>query len=792
VFAAWIFFPALLLVACLGVGLLTEALAGRSVPGALLAPLGIAAITVVGLATTAFPATADWTAPLVALLALAGFALAAQRRRSLRPDPWALALGLAVFFVFAAPVVLSGEATFAGYVKLDDTATWFAITDRLMEHGRDISDLPPSSYEATLDFNVAGWYPVAPFIPFGVGAKLTGSELAWVFQPYLALLASFTATALWQLSARVRAGVALRTAAVFLAAQAATLFAYAMWGGIKELVSSMLLGLIAALAPQAIEDERPTTRSLLPLAIGAAALVGVLSFGAGPWLVGLLGAAALVLLAARGWGAVWESGWRLTVWLLPLIGVGLIGHPLLPESTKFLTAASTDLGNLAGPVSPAHLLGIWPAHDFREEVEIAALAGAMMAVVAVAALSGAWSALRDRDPGLLVALGGAAIGCGLIAAFGSAWVAAKSYAIVSPFTLLFAFAGLGLAARSGARFAAMTAALLLAAGVLWSNALGYGGVSLGPRDQLAELEQIGERFAGVEPALMTEYQAYGVRHFLREMAPEGASELRRRPVPLSDGTELEKGEQADVDRISLPALLTHRALVLRRSPAASRPPAPYRLAWQGRFYDVWVRPAAAPTPLEHLALGTEVEPGAVPRCTEVLRLARRAGGPGTELVAAAAGQPPLALPLGSARYSGGLAPSSAGSTYLEPSGSGELAIEVEVPRPGRYELWLGGSLRPSARLSVDGEEVGELRQQLNTPGNYLDFGVLQLQAGTHRVAVEIGGADLSPGSAGSDGPLGPLVIARPNGERRLVRVAPGEASELCGKAWDWIEAVPSR
>jgi len=791
VLVPWIVFPALLLAICVGVGLLTEALAGRRIPGALLAPLGLASVTLVGLATTAFAATASLTAPLCVLLAVIGFALAFRERRNLRPDPWPVAVALAIFGVFAAPVVLSGEATFAGYIKLDDTATWFAITDRLMEHGRDISDLPLSSYEATLDFNLAGWYPVGPFIPFGVGAKLTGTDLAWVFQPYLALLASFSAACLWQLTSQVGVARLWRGAAVFLAAQAATLFAYAMWGGIKELVTTMLLGLIAALAPAAIEEEVPAARPLLPLAIGTATLVAILSFGAGPWLLGLLGAAALILLAERGPRQVWERGWRLAAWLLPLIVIGLIGHPVFPESTKFLLSASTDLGNLAGPVSPAHLLGIWPAHDFREGVNAAALSGALIAVVAAAALAGAWSVLRDRDPGLLVALGGAAVGCGLIAVFGSAWVAAKSYAIVSPFALLFAFAGLGYVASIGARFAAVLGALLLAAGVIWSNVLGYGGASLSPRDQLAELEEIGERFAGVEPALMTEYQPYGVRHFLRDMAPEGASELRRRQVALSNGTVLEKGEQADVDRIALPEVLTYRALVLRRSPAASRPPAPYRLAWRGRFYDTWIRPRAAPAPLEHLALGTAVDPAAIPRCSEVLRLGAEAEAADGELVAAPAGEP-LALPLGNADRSGGLVRSRAGATYAEPAGAGSIRLEVDLQRAGRGEVWLGGSLRPAATLSVDGEEVGTVRHQLNTPGNYLDFGAVPLGRGVHELEVEVGGPDLHPGSAGSDGPLGPLVVSRPVDNLVLESVAPAEAATLCGKRWDWIEVISAR
>jgi hypothetical protein len=789
--AAWIVFPVLLLGVCLGVGLLVEELSGRRVAGALLAPLGMAALTVVGLATTASSTTASWTMPLAAVLAVAGFVAALMRRRSLRPDPWPAMLALAVFIVFAAPVVLSGESTFAGYIKLDDTATWFAITDRLMEHGRDISDLPPSSYEATLAFNLAGWYPVGAFIPFGVGAKLSGEELAWVFQPYLALLASFVALCFWELTVSVRIAKAARAAAIFVTVQAATIFAYAMWGGIKELITAVLIALAAALAPAAIEGGTPTTRRLLPLASAAAALVGVVSFGAGPWLLGLFVAMAALIVARRGWPGLLASGWRFALWFVALVVIGLLGHPLLPESTKFLLSASTDLGNLSGPISPAHLLGLWPAHDFREAVTLPALTGALMALVALAALAGAWSSLKDRDPGLLVALGGAAVGCALIAIFGSAWVAAKSYAIVSPFALLFAFIGLAYLARVGAGAVAAVVALMLAGGVLWSNALGYGGVSLGPRDQLGELETIGRQFAGTEPALMTEYQPYGVRHFLRDMAPEGASELRRREVALSDGSVLEKGEGADIDRFSLPAIFTYRALVLRRSPAASRPPAAYRLAWRGSYYDVWVKPPAASPPLDHLVLGSEVDPAGVPRCADVLRLAAEAGRSG-RLIAASANRP-LAFSLGGAQHSGGLARTSLGSTYLEPLGStGEFSLPVRVPVTGSYKVWLGGSLRPSATLTVDGRRQGSLRQQLNAPGSYLDFGTVRLARGRRDLSVTIGGPDLQPGSAGSDGALGPLVLSRAEGRSRLLTISSSRASELCGRRWDWIEAEAAR
>ena len=135
-----------------------------------------------------------------------------------------------------------------------------------------------------------------------------------------------------------------------------------------------------------------------------------------------------------------------------------------------------------------------------------------------------------------------------------------------------------LAARGAAAARGRRRARLVAGGVLWSNALGYGGVSLAPHDQLAELERIGERIAGQGPTLMTEYEPYGVRHFLRDADAEGISELRRRHESrCATGHRGPKGGSADTDRIDPAALGYYRTLVLRRSPAQSRPPSPYRL-----------------------------------------------------------------------------------------------------------------------------------------------------------------------------------------------------------------------
>ncbi|MEX2448678.1 MAG: hypothetical protein WD404_08045, partial [Solirubrobacterales bacterium] len=60
-FVAWVVYPLVLLALCLGLGLLVDVLSGWRLPGALLAPVGLAAIVVVGQFTTLAEATAELT-----------------------------------------------------------------------------------------------------------------------------------------------------------------------------------------------------------------------------------------------------------------------------------------------------------------------------------------------------------------------------------------------------------------------------------------------------------------------------------------------------------------------------------------------------------------------------------------------------------------------------------------------------------------------------------------------------------------------------------------------------------
>jgi hypothetical protein len=720
-------------------------------------PAGLTVVVLAAQFATLTDATAELAGPLVIALAVAGLLLRPPWRD--RPEPWALGAAAGVFAVFAAPIVLSGRATFAGYIKLDDTATYFAMTDRVMEHGRSLAGLAPSTYEATLATTLAIGYPTGSLMPLGLGHQLLSYDLAWLYQPYLTFLAALLALTLYSVLGRVIPSRPWRAAAAFIAAQPALLFGYALWGGIKELFGALLLALIAALLPWTLEEER-RARAALPLAAACAALVCVLSLPGAVWLAPALLAAAIVVLR-RPRPLLLKAG-AFTAGLAVLaIPAYVAAVDWLPRIGAFDKA--TNLGNLIRPLSNWQAFGIWPVGDFRVHPHDSAPAYVLIAVVIAAGALGLWWAWKRRAWELLTYVTVAGIGCVLFVSVSSPWVGGKTLAMASPAALAAAFAGCAAIVARNRVVEASVVALAIVGGVFWSNALQYHDVWLAPRGQLHELETIGHDFAGQGPALMTNYEPYGARHFLRNLDPEGASELRRRFVYLTDGKLLDKGDSADIDRIRLDGLLVYRTLVLRRGPAASRPPSVYRLVWSGRYYEVWQRPQPpVKTILQHLPLGNVSQAAGVPSCAAV----RRLGALGGTLTTATR---PEAISLG------------------QPPARGEIGLTVSVPTAGDYIAWVGGDWFGLVSVSVDGRKVGSMREELDWPGLYTDLGSVPLTAGEHLVRIRYETGGWHPGSGGTPYSFGPVALSRVDA-REPVETASSPQS-LCGRRLDWVEAV---
>jgi hypothetical protein len=777
---AWIAFPAALLAICLGCGLALEALLSVRMPGILLPACGLAAVVVVGQFLTLADATAELTTPVAAAAAVLGFGFAWLKHRPI-VAPRALVLALiAVFAVYAAPIVLSGDPTLAGYIKLDDTATWLAFTDHVMEHGRDLDSLAPSTYEATLAVNIGGGYPVGAFIPLGVVSQLLALDPSLSIQPFMACMGVLLAAALWALAAPLVRPARLRAVLIFVAAQPALLFGYYLWGGVKEVMAAALIATTAALSAWAV-SRGGDWRSLGGLALTTGAVVGVLSVGALAWLGPLLLVPPALIWKGVETRALAERAAAVAaavlVLALPVIGPG----GLLPPTSAPLSDSQAK-GNLIEPLDALQASGIWPAGDFRLPPDAEPLSYVLIAVALMLAVIGIVEAWRRRAVGVMCLVVGGVVGTLALTLPGSPWVDGKALATASPFVLFVALLGVAVLAELRPRWPAIVLGAAVGIGVLWSTALAYRDVSLAPYEQFSELEEIGDLVAGEGPTLMTEYSPYGARHFLRESDPESVSELRRREIPRRDGSTVEKGMSADTDELDPGALATYRTLVLRRSPATSRPPAEYELVWSGDDYEVWQRPDGSATLAPRLPLGTATGPTAVPRCEAVLALAER----GERLLAA--GRPrPLVVSLGTTDHPAAWEVPGLPETPA-PAGAGSIVADVDVQREGDYEVWLGGSVRPSVDLLVDGREVGSVRHELNNQGQYVTLGSAALERGGHQVEVRFSGSDLHPGSGGQAVPVGPLVLSEADAaDSRLVTVPAGDARELCGRPWDWIE-----
>jgi hypothetical protein len=783
---AWIVFPLVLGMLSLGCGLLVERTSGVELPRALLPPLGLALIIVEADLVTMTGGTAQLATPLAIALAIVGFGLGAHRLR--RSGIWALACAAATFVVYAAPIVLSGQATFAGYITLDDTSTWLALTDRVMDHGRTLTGLAPSTYQQVLTDYLTGGYPLGAFMPLGLGGKLTGQGIAWLFQPTIAFYGAMLALAIYAASARLVSSRVLRALVGFLGAQAALLFSYSLWSGIKELVAAAMIALVCASVAATI-DRWHTLRPTLPSALAVAALFAVLSPAGAVWLL-LPMIVAIAVLSPHGL----RRSARIGAALAGMIA--LLSIPSIAIARSFFGGASggeitssTGVANLGHPLDALQVFGIWPATDFRGRPHDVPATDVLIAILLVGVAAGLVLAWRRHAWGMPLYLATGVSGFLLVlglehVGLSSPWLNAKAMADASPALVGAGVAGAAALFETGRRVEGAVIGAAIAAGVLWSNGLSYSNAWLAPRQALGELQNIGNQFAGQGPALMTDPEPYGTRHFLRNLDPEGASERRRRVIPLLNGQGLAKGVYADLDQFQLGGILVYKTLVLDRSPSESRPPSVYRLVWSGRYYDVWQRPDAYPQILEHAPLGDSLQPGGVPGCSEVMRLAAVAGPSGR--LAAAPRTPGVVVDFAGVPLPNGWRSDAGGHVF--PTKGGALAKDFTVPRADRYGLWLGGSFRDRVRLYVDGRLVADARDRL-TPSGYEPLGQVVLGAGGHRLVLRYSGADLYPGSGGSQFALGPLILSR-GPEGVPVRYVPSaDAGTLCGRDLDWIEAL---
>jgi hypothetical protein len=860
---ATLLYPCLLALLCAGAGLLVDRASGSFLPGALLPVAGAAALIGLSQLTTYIVFLAPSTPYLMALLALAGFAfgwrrlaevaaLARQAGDGRRRLGWQLAVPVVAYVAALAPVLFAGRASFSSYGVLTDSAFHMLGADFLIHHGQDYSHLDlrnsPGQY---LNDYYNTYYPSGADTLLGGSSLLVRVPLIWAFQPFNAFMLALCTGPAWVLVRRIGLDGWLAALASLTVTLPALVYGYELIASVKEISSLPLILALGALVVVHPRWLRGPPRGAIPFALLVAAGVSVLGVAFGAWALAAVAVLAAVASRDLAAGDVGDSGDggsagdlgssgssgssgdggpdRSTArGLLLLAAAGLLvafvaalGTWLeLSGSLQIARniASTTNPGNLQNPLRTVQVLGTWLVASYKHvpaggdltasyALALLALAAAVLGAAHVICRReyalGAWIALT-----LAVWLG--------LSAYGTTWAEGKALMLTSPLAMLLAWAGVAAlrdlgrsrpALRPLVAPAALVLAVALAGGVAASDALQYHGSNLAPTARYEELASIDSRFAGRGPALFTDYDEYSL-YLLRDLDVGGPGFMY--PPPAVAQTE---GQPADLDLISPAALRSYPLIVTRRDPAAPRPPAAYRLLFQGSYYEVWGRRPGAPAALAHVAPASApaatTADGSATRaagaggpaggrvggqpieCSRIAGLARLAEAHGARLLSA---RPPRIV---SIDVSSALHPAWAESRDgLLMSRPGRLEATFAVPHAGLWDLWLQGEIMPAVEVGVDGRPLATISGQLTGVATDPDTMAplrVRLAAGLHRLTIARGSSSvLAPGSGGSAildsiflTPLGP-------GGRATLQATPvARWRSLCGQRLQWIEAVPA-
>lgn len=812
--------PVAMWVVCLGCGLALERALRVRLTNALVTALGLCvalALIYPGYAAGAGDALAIG---LLVAVALAGFVFAKDGLRARLNPGWPGVAALAVYVLYMLPVIAYGHWTWVGYNFVNDSGFEMLLASHIKGYGLTLGNIPLTSAQQFLNSYLNTGYPLGTQSLLGTISGLTGTEVAVLYQGFLASLAALGALAL----ATVTRGLlnARRAAFAAFAAMAANLtYQYAMQGNIKEIGLLAILCIGVALGREAIELGRAYAGAVLMAFVAAAAMAAYNAVA-----VPFLGALALFL----GLGLLFVRHSRPSrSWVGPLlVGLGLAGLLAIPSLLSFKTffgVASTgqsaggtaavpiQLGQLLRPLPLSQLSGVWLSGEYRAAIA-SHREGLLTSIATVAILLAivpcvAW-ALRRRAVAVPAMVG--MVGLVLLVVFPrvSPYAQGKLLAMCSPLVVLAGIAGLlclgawpgalsGVGAegahssdRAGRRMGGRrwgTLGLVLAMGatlaILTSDLLAYNHDRVAPTARMEAIQQVGDHFSGRGLVLWNEFEEYA-KYFARAAKISVPFEaLTPQQVELRFPTYF-YGHYFDLDEELLSFVEKYPIIVTRRSPAASRPPANYKLVYENAYYLGWER-MAKPEVFAHLPLQGVYSPTIPVDCTKLGAMVAQAPRGAGLMVA----KPPVLVsyePLPDPKRPADWPPATGQAGAVFTAGPGRLEGELTVARPGDYRVWVQGDFPRPLQVLVDKHAVGSVSGS-NTPGQWLQAATVRLAAGRHFVEVEKTGgrAHLGPGEW-AVGTLGAVAL-QGEAPERMVAVPLSKWHSLCGKEADWVEVV---
>lgn len=851
-------YPVVLALLCFGAGLLVDRASAGVLPAMLLLTTGLAALVVASQLTTYVAPIAPATPYVLVAVAVAGLMLGWGRAtalvRSWRTCVWQIGLVPVAYLLALAPVLLAGRPSFSSYLALADSAVHMVGADFLIRHGQDYAHLDlANSYGATIDNYYNASYPSGADTLLGGTSFLTGLPLIWTFQPFTAFALATATGPAWVLVRRVGLSGAWAAVAALTVTVPALVYAYELIGSIKEIVA---LPLILSMGALVVEHRRwlwRGARGAIPFALIVGAGVGALGVAFGTW--ALAAAIVLVIVAiaelrtrtggaqhhaqvvpgpippaqvvpgpippdALGARAAGDLGLetpsvRRFAGLLAggalvlLVGAWSTWTNLLGSVTVAQGIASTsNPGNLHSPLHPTQLLGVWLGGSYKllPTGLGLTLTSVLIALVLLAALLGMGNVVRTHRYELAIWFALTLVLWFLVRTYATTWADAKALMLTSPVVVLMAWAGIAALWTSGAlapRILASLLMLVLLGGVLASDALQYNASNLAPTARYDELASIDTRFAGRGPTLFTDFDEYAL-YELHDLDVGGPNFVY--PPPALADAAGGHGHPVQLNRIAPAKLAAYPLIVMRRDPLAVRPPAAYRLLWQGVYYQVWGRRPGARSALAHVAVSPplmavlsvsphrparSVSPRA--RCLRVVeRLARRTSA--GQLVAAVAPRVVnVEIPRSHLYRPPGWARVGRRILMRRP---GTMRVAFRLPHGGLWQLWLQGDVMRAIGIAVDGRPLGSLGGQLG--GNSLVLNTfsplpVRLSAGAHTLTIARPGTSLGPGDNGAavlDGVF--LTAAGSTGRPSLISVPTSRWRSLCAHTLQWVEIPPGR
>lgn len=552
------------------------------------APVGLAAMILVAVASLHAPGGATTTAVLLAVLLVVA-AVWVLGSHDHRPPLAGLAGAVPVALLSGVPFAAAGRAGTLGWSFDNDMAAHLLLADGYRSSVvRHFNALLPD-------------YPLGPHALVGVIAQGTGTGVDAAFAGLS--MASVILLGLTGLSA-VRAprwwaapAVCTVVGMPFLAAS------YYAEGSFKEtLQATFVLGIACAL----LQTQPPLRRHArwIPVALIAAGSVSVYSVPGLAWPVALLG----VWLLGTAVRTVADHGVAGTLrcargGLLPVLaGAGLVVVvlvPQIPRIHRFLTndkshIPKTDIGNLAGRLPVWEAFGGWGSGDFRFGPPDALTNGVWVGVVLALVVFGAVWAIHRREYVLVAATTTALIIWALTDRSQSPYVAAKALVILAPLLMVLAIRPLVERDRAGVAMPAWwwLAAPLLAGLLLFrvgdSSWRALRQARVGPTDHTRELRAL-QPTLDHRPTLFL-----GNDDFLRwelDETPVQAPVVGLPVLPFRPEKPWTYGRNYDVDSLPTDTLNTFDWVIAPRDAASSEVPAELRLVRRTRNFLLYRRTA---------------------------------------------------------------------------------------------------------------------------------------------------------------------------------------------------------